>query len=45
MLVNNHIFIYEKNANATFSKETHFEYTPPCTLGPRWPKTTNKIKH
>jgi hypothetical protein len=23
---NNYIFIYEKNANATFSKETHFEY-------------------
>jgi len=32
MLVNNHIFIYEKNANAIFSKETHFEYTPPCNL-------------
>jgi hypothetical protein len=42
---NNYIFIYEKNANATFSKETHIEYTPPCTLGPRQTKITNKIKH
>jgi hypothetical protein len=45
MHVNNYIFIYEKNANATFSKETHIEYTPPCTLGPRQTKITNKIKH
>jgi hypothetical protein len=45
MLVNNYIFIYEEYANGTFPKETHFEYTPPCTLRPRQTKTTSKIKH